>query len=198
MTVQLPNALGGHIVGLPDVDESWVIKREHLQFKGEIGKGPSDSSHFVFRCPALISDTFLCIDEFIVMVVTARSSQMPSLASSTGAFGTVYKADYLGIDVAVKHISPPGGFVDKMEEIFAQREIAVLKSCRHPNIVSFIGASAIVTPDSWTGIVEQAPNSQGIEIVLEQLSKGDLGRYLLDSKEPVSWARRVKVLSSSP
>jgi len=123
---------------LPDVDESWLIRREHLVFREEIGKG---------------------------------------------AFGVVYKADYLGIDVAVKAIGPPGGFADKMEEIFAAREVAVLKSCRHPNIVAFLG---IVAPDP-------AQPQQPVQIVLEYLSKGDLGRFLLDSVEPVSWARKVKI-----
>jgi len=82
----------------------------------------------------------------------------------------------------VKTITPAGGFQDKMEETFVQREIAVLKSCRHPNIVSFIG---VVESDN--------PQEEGIQIVLECLSKGDLGHYLLDSQEPVSWLRRVKI-----
>jgi len=97
-----------------------------------------------------------------------------------GAFGTVYKADFFGIDVAVKQICPPGGFKDPIEEIFVEREIAVLKSCRHPNIVAFIG------------LVDLDP-SQGIQIVLEYLSKGDLGRYILDTRATISWARRVKI-----
>jgi len=127
-----------HVEGLPDLSESFFIKREHLQFREEIGKG---------------------------------------------AFGVVYKADYLGIDVAVKAIGPPGGFQDKMEEIFAAREVAVLKACRHPNIVAFLG---IVAPDP-------AQPQQPVQIVLEYLSKGDLGRFLLDSQEPISWARKVKL-----
>eukprot|EP01127_Copromyxa_protea_P018116 TRINITY_DN5629_c0_g1_i1.p1 TRINITY_DN5629_c0_g1~~TRINITY_DN5629_c0_g1_i1.p1 ORF type:complete len:310 (-),score=60.17 TRINITY_DN5629_c0_g1_i1:59-988(-) len=97
-----------------------------------------------------------------------------------GAFGTVYKGDFFGIDVAVKSICPPGGFKDPMEEIFVEREIAVLKSCRHPNIVTFIG------------LVDLEP-VEGIQIVLEYLSKGDLGRYILDTRATISWARRVKI-----
>jgi len=120
--------------GLPDIDQSWMIKRSHLKIREEIGKG---------------------------------------------AFGTVYKADFFGIDVAVKQICPQE-IKDPMEEIFVQREIAVLKSCRHPNIVAFIG---IVEPDG----------KNGTEIVLEFLSKGDLGRYILDTRANISWARRVKI-----
>lgn len=96
-----------------------------------------------------------------------------------GAFGTVYKADFFGIDVAVKQIC--GMEVsDPMEQIFVEREIAVLKSCRHPNIVAFIG---IVEPDG----------KNGTQIVLEYLSKGDLGRYILDTRANISWPRRVKI-----
>jgi LIM domain kinase 1 len=97
-----------------------------------------------------------------------------------GGFGVVYRADYLGIDVAVKQISAPGG-EDDMEEIFVRREIAILKSCRHPNLVAFLG------------VVEQATADEGIQIVLEYLPGGDLGRFLLDSKEPISYATKIKI-----
>jgi len=70
------------IEGLPDIDDSWTIPKDHLTLKHEIGKG---------------------------------------------AFGTVYKADYLGIDVAVKTISQGGPNADPMEKTFAEREIAVFK-----------------------------------------------------------------------
>jgi len=120
--------------GLPDIDQSWLVKRSHLKIREEIGKG---------------------------------------------AFGTVYKADFFGIDVAVKQICSQT-IKDPMEEIFVEREIAVLKSCRHPNIVAFIG---IVEPDG----------TNGTQIVLEYLSKGDLGRYVLDTRANISWARRVKI-----
>jgi len=123
------------IEGLPDIDDSWTIPKDHLTLKHEIGKG---------------------------------------------AFGTVYKADYLGIDVAVKTISQGGPNADPMEKTFAEREIAVLKSCRHPNVVAFIG-------------VVENDEGEGLQIVLEYLSKGDLGHYLLDNPEPISWIRKVKI-----
>jgi len=123
------------IEGLPDIDDSWTIPKDHLTLKHEIGKG---------------------------------------------AFGTVYKADYLGIDVAVKTISQGGPNADPMEKTFAEREIAVLKSCRHPNVVAFIG-------------VVENDEGEGLQIVLEYLSKGDLGHYLLDNPEPISWIRKIKI-----
>jgi len=92
----------------------------------------------------------------------------------------VYKADYLGIDVAVKTISKGGPNADPMEKTFAEREIAVLKSCRHPNVVAFIG-------------VIENDEGEGMQIVLEYLSKGDLGHFLLDNPEPISWIRKVKI-----
>jgi serine/threonine protein kinase len=46
-----------------------------------------------------------------------------------GAFGTVYKADFFGIDVAVKQICAME-VSDPMEQIFVEREIAVLKYAR--------------------------------------------------------------------
>jgi hypothetical protein len=54
-----------------------------------------------------------------------------------GAFGTVYKADFFGIDVAVKQICPQE-VKDPMEEIFVQREIAVLKYIFHYFSLFFI------------------------------------------------------------
>jgi len=123
------------IEGLPDLDDSWTIPKDHLTLKNEIGKG---------------------------------------------AFGTVYKADYLGIDVAVKTISQGGPNPDPMEKTFAQREIAVLKSCRHPNVVAFIG-------------VVDNEKGEGIQIVLEYLSNGDLGHFLLDNPEPINWNRKVRI-----
>jgi len=95
-----------------------------------------------------------------------------------GGFGTVFKADYLGIDVAVKQISADGT-QDDMEEIFIRREIAILKSCRHPNLVAFLG------------VVEQQNSNEGVQIVLEFLSGGDLGKFLLDNPNPISYFTRI-------
>uniref|UniRef100_A0A6B2LDN5 non-specific serine/threonine protein kinase n=1 Tax=Arcella intermedia TaxID=1963864 RepID=A0A6B2LDN5_9EUKA len=97
-----------------------------------------------------------------------------------GAFGVVYRADFLGIDVAVKQLSSGGPNADPMEKVFAHREIAVLKTCRHPNVVAFIG-------------IVEGEKDEGLQIVLEYLSKGDLGHFLLDNPEPISWVRKVKI-----
>eukprot|EP01124_Arcella_intermedia_P019157 TRINITY_DN2629_c0_g2_i1.p1 TRINITY_DN2629_c0_g2~~TRINITY_DN2629_c0_g2_i1.p1 ORF type:complete len:291 (-),score=51.26 TRINITY_DN2629_c0_g2_i1:75-947(-) len=122
------------IEGLPDLDDSFRIKKDHLTLKEEIGKG---------------------------------------------GFGTVYRADYFGIDVAVKHISAPGDEEDEMQEIFIRREIAILKSCRHPNLVSFIG-------------IVEGSEKEGVQIVLEFLPGGDLGR-LLFGKDHLGYYTRIKI-----
>jgi len=107
-----------------------------------------------------------------------------------GGFGTVYRADYFGIDVAVKSISNGGGGAgnnngngaeDEMQEIFIRREIEILKSCRHPNLVAFIG------------LVEKDDGKEGVQIVLEYLPGGDMGKYLLDGAEPISYVSRIKM-----
>lgn len=46
---------GQYIEGLPNVDESWVIKREHLIFREEIGKG-METTWFWTSCVSLKGD----------------------------------------------------------------------------------------------------------------------------------------------
>ncbi|BDA41775.1 probable serine/threonine-protein kinase DDB_G0281745 at C-terminar half [Coccomyxa sp. Obi] len=53
-----------------------------------------------------------------------------------GSFGEVYKASYLDCDIAVKKLNRINDA--KSEEAF-RRECAILKGCRHPHIVNFMG-----------------------------------------------------------
>ncbi len=50
----------------------------------------------------------------------------------------VYKASYLDCDIAVKKLNRINDA--KSEEAF-RRECAILKGCRHPHIVNFMGVS---------------------------------------------------------
>ena len=54
-----------------------------------------------------------------------------------GSFGAVYRADYLGTEVAVKECftSIEGQSLAK----YLEREIEILKEARHPNVVQFMG-----------------------------------------------------------
>uniref|UniRef100_A0A0D9VGK3 non-specific serine/threonine protein kinase n=1 Tax=Leersia perrieri TaxID=77586 RepID=A0A0D9VGK3_9ORYZ len=96
-----------------------------------------------------------------------------------GSFGTVHRADWNGSDVAVKILMEQDFHPERLKEFL--REVAIMKSLRHPNIVLFMGA------------VTQPPN---LSIVTEYLSRGSLYRILhkhgasenLDEKRRLSMA----------
>eukprot|EP00028_Trichosphaerium_sp_Am-I-7-wt_P011976 CAMPEP_0168520824 /NCGR_PEP_ID=MMETSP0405-20121227/8275_1 /TAXON_ID=498012 /ORGANISM="Trichosphaerium sp, Strain Am-I-7 wt" /LENGTH=274 /DNA_ID=CAMNT_0008541895 /DNA_START=35 /DNA_END=856 /DNA_ORIENTATION=- len=96
-----------------------------------------------------------------------------------GAYGVVQLADYLGLNVAVKTIAPSNSSNNADLVKYTRREIAIMKSARHPNIVCFIG---IVTAGRQTGL--------GTQIVLEYLPGGDLRQVLKGPKE-ISYHRRM-------
>ncbi|XP_062219189.1 serine/threonine-protein kinase CTR1-like isoform X2 [Phragmites australis] len=74
-----------------------------------------------------------------------------------GSFGTVHRADWNGSDVAVKILMEQDFHPEHLKEFL--REVAIMKSLRHPNIVLLMGA------------VTQPPN---LSIVTEYLSRGSL------------------------
>ncbi|XP_047076981.1 serine/threonine-protein kinase CTR1-like [Lolium rigidum] len=78
-----------------------------------------------------------------------------------GSFGTVHRADWNGSDVAVKILMDQDLHPERLKEFL--REVAIMKSLRHPNIVLLMGA------------VTQPPN---LSIVTEYLSRGSLYRLL--------------------
>jgi hypothetical protein len=55
-----------------------------------------------------------------------------------GSFGTVYRADWHGSDVAVKVLTDQDVGEAQLKEFL--REIAIMKRVRHPNVVLFMGA----------------------------------------------------------
>jgi len=94
-----------------------------------------------------------------------------------GAFGRVFKADYLGTPVCVKIISKQ---VQGEEDYFkfTQREVAALKSLSHPNLVQFIGASE---------------TAKEILIITEFVSGGTVRKRLKNLKEEVPWQIRISI-----
>ncbi|XP_039120055.1 serine/threonine-protein kinase CTR1 [Dioscorea cayenensis subsp. rotundata] len=78
-----------------------------------------------------------------------------------GSFGTVHRADWNGSEVAVKILMEQDFHPERFKEFL--REVGIMKSLRHPNIVLFMGA------------VTQPPN---LSIVTEYLSRGSLFRLL--------------------
>ncbi|OAY38948.1 serine/threonine-protein kinase CTR1 isoform X2 [Manihot esculenta] len=78
-----------------------------------------------------------------------------------GSFGTVYRADWHGSDVAVKILMEQDYHAERFNEFL--REVKIMKRLRHPNIVLFMGA------------VTQPPS---LSIVTEYLSRGSLHKLL--------------------
>ncbi|KQJ99693.1 hypothetical protein BRADI_3g44707v3 [Brachypodium distachyon] len=87
-----------------------------------------------------------------------------------GSFGTVHRADWNGSDVAVKILMDQDLHPERLKEFL--REVAIMKSLRHPNIVLLMGA------------VTQPPN---LSIVTEYLSRHG-ARENLDERRRLSMA----------
>ncbi|GAA5858684.1 hypothetical protein JCM8547_001421 [Rhodosporidiobolus lusitaniae] len=101
-----------------------------------------------------------------------------------GSFGSVYKAEYLGCEVAVKEVLPSTEYdVEK----YLQREITLMQQARHPNIVQYLGLCLAPSPPSPDG----TPVSPRILIISEFLPRGNLRQYILDRTLPFPWRLRL-------
>lgn len=79
----------------------------------------------------------------------------------SGNFGQVFRAKWNGNEVALKSVS-------SHDKTSIAQEASILKSLQHPNIITFYG---LLTCDN------------NFYMVIEYLSKGDLGKYLAINKE---------------
>ncbi|ORY27341.1 kinase-like domain-containing protein [Naematelia encephala] len=93
----------------------------------------------------------------------------------SGSFGSVYKGTYLGIDIAIKEVLPSTEYdVHK----YFEREWRIMRECRHPNIVLFLGLS-------------KAPDDDGrVFIISEFVPRGNLRQFILSS-HPFPWRLRL-------
>lgn len=91
--------------------------------------------------------------------------EQPIDGDSPGGYGDVYSARYREILVAVKKLKPE--MVDVRLKKEFEREIEVMRSIRHPNIVMFYGAGEL--------------KNGSLFLVLEFLSRGSL-KSILDNK----------------
>ncbi|KAI0776833.1 kinase-like protein [Trametes elegans] len=92
----------------------------------------------------------------------------------SGSFGNVYKATYLGIDVAIKEVLPSNDYdVAK----YFEREWRLMKEARHPNVVLYLGLS-------------RAPDGR-IFIISEFIESGNLRMYIHDKTKPFPWRLRL-------
>ncbi|KAK7353017.1 hypothetical protein VNO80_18449 [Phaseolus coccineus] len=95
-----------------------------------------------------------------------------------GSFGTVYRAEWHGSDVAVKVLTVQDFRDDQLKEFL--REVAIMKRVRHPNVVLFMGS------------VTKRPH---LSIVTEYLPRGSLYRliYRPASGEILDKRRRLRM-----
>lgn len=91
-----------------------------------------------------------------------------------GAFGEVKKGMLLGTPVAVKKITAQ----EEDDELYIMRELAVLKSMRHPNIVSFMGYYQ-TGPDLY--------------IITEFVANGTLRAMVKNRDVELSWKQRHRI-----
>lgn len=97
---------------------------------------------------------------------------------SPGGFGDVWKADYREITVAVKILKQEEFELDSSEVAF-EREIQVMRTIRHPNVVMFLGVGHF----SDTG----RPF-----IVMEYMSRGCLGNILRNDSYALSSSQQIR------
>uniref|UniRef100_A0A0E0B6R6 non-specific serine/threonine protein kinase n=1 Tax=Oryza glumipatula TaxID=40148 RepID=A0A0E0B6R6_9ORYZ len=121
-----------------------------------------------------VSDLSLAVDDLII----PWNELILKEKIGAGSFGTVHRADWNGSDVAVKILMEQDFHPDRFREFM--REVAIMKSLRHPNIVLFMGA------------VTEPPN---LSIVTEYLSRGSLYKLLHRSgaKEVLDERRRLNM-----
>ncbi|CAI5950061.1 unnamed protein product [Closterium sp. NIES-65] len=95
-----------------------------------------------------------------------------------GSFGTVYRAEWAGCDVAVKVLINQDMQEEQLLEF--KREVVIMRRLRHPNIVLFMGA------------VTKPPH---LSILTEFLSRGSLFRLLHrpGAKETLKEDRRIRM-----
>ncbi|RLM78867.1 serine/threonine-protein kinase CTR1-like [Panicum miliaceum] len=148
-------------------DENFIMRRS---FPEDTQSGLSDP----------FSDMSLDIEDLII----PWSELVLKEKIGAGSFGTVHCADWNGSDVAVKILMEQDFHPERLKEFL--REVAIMRSLRHPNIVLLMGA------------VTQPPN---LSIVTEYLSRGSLYRLLhrhsarenLDERRRLSMAFDVVV-----
>eukprot|EP01114_Cavostelium_apophysatum_P020921 TRINITY_DN7154_c0_g1_i2.p1 TRINITY_DN7154_c0_g1~~TRINITY_DN7154_c0_g1_i2.p1 ORF type:complete len:150 (+),score=12.76 TRINITY_DN7154_c0_g1_i2:203-652(+) len=105
-----------------------------------------------------------------------------------GSFGIVWQALYHGTPVAVKQITPDVmensdvgsiAILDPLTQRTLAREVAVLQSLRHPNIIYFLGL---------------AEKRKQLYLVTEYVDGGNLGRILSNLSIELPWTLRSKII----
>jgi len=146
-----------------------VDKNEKTESYKLTEEKPTDSNQKVKKAT---SEATLELFRYKVINFKDLKLQKPELGE--GVYGKVYKAKWLGTEVAVKKMKIKS-LPEKVLKEF-KTEIAVLSDLRHPNLILFLGASI------------EPPN---LCIVYEFMEKGNLYDYLRDHE--VTQKERLKM-----
>ncbi|KAL8154276.1 hypothetical protein V2J09_012036 [Rumex salicifolius] len=138
----------------------------------------SNSMHLLQGNDLLLSDPMRDINLHLEDLVIPWSEIDLKERIGAGSFGTVHRAEWNDSEVAVKILMEQDFHPERVKEFL--REVAIMKTLRHPNIVLFMGA------------VIQPPN---LSIVTEYLSRGNLFRLLHRSgaREVLDERRRLSM-----
>ncbi|KAJ3288037.1 hypothetical protein HK104_008351, partial [Borealophlyctis nickersoniae] len=116
---------------------------------------------------------------------------------SSGSFGVVRRADYLGTDVAVKEfldISDQPGFDVRK---YIGREVDILKESRHPNVVQvrLIVVQLLIGYPRYNLSMAQFMGScvhdNKVYLVTEFVPGGNLKQWILDTTKEFPWRLRI-------
>ncbi|CAA2967799.1 serine threonine- kinase HT1-like [Olea europaea subsp. europaea] len=101
-----------------------------------------------------------------------------------GAFGSVYRGVYDGVDVAVKLMDLGDGIRRNFFHKTFSQEVSIWNKMDHPNIVKLIGAKASITEVNMTSDCNKIDKLQNICcIVVEYLIGGTLKSYLIRNRK---------------
>lgn len=97
-----------------------------------------------------------------------------------GNYGNVYKGYYFGTPIAIKQILDVD---DEFMHKYIEREMAILKDVRHPQIVQFMGLSKTEDGDVF--------------IITEFIPFGDLRSKIKQRNKEIPWNRRIQIASET-
>ncbi|KAL6064801.1 Dual specificity protein kinase [Balamuthia mandrillaris] len=115
----------------------------------------------------------------------------PGNSLGTGSFGTVFKAEWHGKEVAVKKLSTQK-FDDKTLEDF-RKEVAIMSTLRHPNVLLFMGACT--RPGNLLIVTELMPRGSVYDLLRKPEVNLSFKRKMIFAKDAalgVNWLHRSK------
>ena len=172
--VSLPNKLvvSSSLDGTIKCWWNFQIKLKDIHHSSSISKEPTSINIPPYLIPP--AQKHRRIEEKSNVRVIPRSELISKQELGRGAFGAVYKADWVGAMVAVKELLNSNLNPRAVTEFF--NEVAVMADVRHPNVVSLYGIS-----------------TEPYSLVMEFLANGSL-RAVLDSATELSWPLRYMIV----